>query len=81
MEIEFQSLKELYNRLEPALSCKVGELKRKDYKDISKKDVWNFLANTKWLEASDLSLSQMTDDILNASNEEIYQYKLNSSRG
>lgn len=80
MEIEFQDLKELYNRLEPALSVKVSEFKRKGYKGIEKKDIWNYLGNTKWASANNLSLHQMVDEILNTSNEEIYQYKLNSSR-
>lgn len=81
MEIEFQSLKDLYNRVEPALSVKVTELRRKDYKEIEKKDVWNYLTNVKWMTSKDLSLHQMVDDILNLSNEEIYQYRENNSRG
>lgn len=80
MEIEFQNLKELYNRLEPALTCKVADLKRNGYKNTSKKDVWEFLANCKWISAEDLSLHQMVSDILNSSNEEIYQYKVNNNR-
>ena len=78
MEIEFESLRELYNRLEPALSSKVSDLKRNDYSDVSKKDVWNYLAITKWKEAENLLLHQMVSDILNTANEEIYQYKVNN---
>lgn len=80
MEIEFQDLKELYIRLEPALSAKVSEMKRVGYKEMEKKDVWNYLSNTVWNSATDLSLHQMVDDILKASNEVIYQYKVNNSR-
>ncbi len=80
MEIEFQDLKQLYNRLEPALSVKISELKRKGYEGIEKKDIWSYLSNIKWASANDLSLHQMVDDILNASNENIYQYKSNNSR-
>lgn len=81
MEIEFHDLKELYNRLEPALEVKVTELKRVGYKGFEKKDIWYYLSNTVWMDANDLSLHQMVDDILKASNEEINQYKLNNSRG
>lgn len=80
MEIEFQDLKELYNRLEPALSTKIAEMKRKGYKEIEKKDVWNYLSSSKWMISTDLSLHQMVSDILNSSNQEIYQYKINNNR-
>lgn len=81
MEIEFQNLKDLYDRLSPALSSKVADLKRNDYVDVDNRDVWNFLANTKWMYAKDLLLHQMVNDIFAADNEEIYQYKLNSRIG
>ena len=39
MDIEFSSLDELYQRLEPALATKVAELRRNDIEHIAKADI------------------------------------------
>lgn len=80
MEIEFQSLKDLYNRLCPAFSSKVDELKKCGYQNISKEEIWDYLTKEKWMKSEGLSLHQMVSDIFNASNEEIYQYIVNNNR-
>lgn len=74
MDIEFNSVKELYERLTPALNTKVLELKRNDLDYIKKDDIWNYLKETKWINATNLLLYQMVDDILNLDNEEIDEY-------
>jgi hypothetical protein len=74
MDIVFNDLKELYQRLEPALAIKEAELIRNDYDTISTKDIWDFLATTKWTISNNLQLHQMVDDILHASNEDIVRY-------
>ena len=74
MDIEFNSIKELYDRVTPALNTKVIELKRNDLDYIKKDDIWNYLKNTKWKMANNLLLYQMVDDILNLDNEEIDEY-------
>ncbi len=74
MEIEFETLEDLYHRLEPALNSKVCDLERNDYRNISPKEIWEYLANSKWKRASGLFLHQMVDDILHADNALIYQY-------
>lgn len=74
MDIEFSDLKELYHRLEPALSTKEAELKRNDIETISKKDIWNYLAKSKWTISNNLQLHQMVDDILNTSNDVLVKY-------
>ena len=74
MDIEFNNVKELYERLEPALSTKVTELKRNDLDYIKVEDVWNYLKETKWMSANNLLLYQMVDDILNLDNNEIDEY-------
>ena len=43
MDIEFNDIKELYQRLTPALNAKVTELKRNDLDYIKVEDVWNYL--------------------------------------
>ena len=74
MDIEFNNVKELYERLKPALSTKVTELKRNDLDYIKVEDVWNYLKETKWMSANNLLLYQMVDDILNLDNNEIDEY-------
>ena len=74
MDIEFNSLKELYDRLLPALNTKVTELRRYDLDYIKVEDIWNYLRLNKWTKANNLLLYQMVDDILNLDNEEIDEY-------
>ena len=74
MDIEFNSIKELYERLLPALNTKIAELKRYDLDYIKKEDIWNYLKVTKWEKATDLKLYQMVDDILNLDNDKIDNY-------
>lgn len=74
MDIEFNSIKELYERLLPALNTKIAELKRYDLDYIKKEDIWNYLKVNKWEKATDLKLYQMVDDILNLDNDKIDNY-------
>ncbi len=74
MDIEFNNLKELYDRLLPALNTKVTELKRYDLDYIKVEDIWNYLRLSKWSKANNLLLYQMVDDILNLDNEEIDEF-------
>ncbi len=74
MDIEFNSVKELYERLTPALNAKVLELKRNDLDYIKKDDIWNYLKLTKWTKANNLLLYQMVDDILNLDNNILDEY-------
>ena len=74
MEIEFDSLDELYQRLEPAMTTKIAELKRNDVNHISKDHIWKYLEETEWKTANDLALHQMVDDILNVDNEKLIEY-------
>lgn len=74
MDIEFNSIKELYERLLPALNTKVTELKRYDLDYIKKEDIWNYLKDKKWSKANNLLLYEMVDDILNLDNYEIDEY-------
>lgn len=80
MDIEFSNIKELYDRLKPALKSKVEELKRNDLDYIKSEDIWNYLKITKWSKANNLLLYQMVDDILNLDNNEIDEYVKNNIR-
>lgn len=68
MDIEFNSVLELYERLKPALNAKLAELERNDIKYIKIEDIWNYLRISKWSKSNNLLLYQMVDDILNIDN-------------
>lgn len=73
---EYKSQKELYLNLIPALNVKIKSLKRNNYKDISKEDIWNYLKDSKWRYGVDLTLADMVNDIIRTDNEEIKNYKV-----
>ena len=74
VEIEFNSLEELYNRLRPALNVKLSELKANGYGYLKLEDIWNYLKENKWKSSHDLMLSDMVSDILNSDNALIDDY-------
>lgn len=74
MDIEFNSVKELYNRLLPALRTKKNEMNRCGYTYIQEEDIWNYLKQIKWQNATNLSLYEMVGDVLNTDNETIDTY-------
>ena len=74
MDIEYNNVKELYERLKPALNTKVIELQRNDLDYIKVEDIWNYLKDSKWSKANNLLLYEMVDDILNLDNNIIDEY-------
>ena len=74
MDIEFNSVKELYDRLKPALNAKVTELKRNDLDYIKEEHIWNYLKENKWSKANNLLLYQMVDDIFSLDERQIDDY-------
>lgn len=73
-DIKFNSLEELYNRLIPAMTTKVNELKRNGVNFITTKDIWDYLKKYKWSKSKDLTLSECVDDILNTNDLEYKKY-------
>lgn len=71
---EYKSQKELYMNLVPALNVKMKHLKRNNYKDITREDVWNYLRDNKWKFSVDLTLADMVQDIIHLDNLEISNY-------
>ena len=74
MDLEFSSLKELYERIKPALETKASEMRRLGYSYIKCEDIWNYLKENKWKKASDLALHEMINDVLNTDNVLIDSY-------
>ena len=77
--MEYKSQKDLYMNLVPALNVKVKLLRRNNYKDITREDIWNYLKINKWQYAVDLTLADMVQDIIHTDNIEINNYKLKNN--
>lgn len=75
MDLKFNDVQELYELLSPALETKVIQLRRNDYLNISKKDIWDYLKDNKWKDISKLTIREMVNDILNIDNELLNSYK------
>lgn len=80
-EEKFSGLNDLYQRLQPALSTKVTELRREKINGISEKDIWNYCVVNIWNMKKDLRIYEMVDDILNTDilNLEIFKRKINKN--
>ena len=74
MNLKFSNEK-LYELLLPALETKEIQLRRNDYLDISKEDIWTYLKENVWNEKNNLRVNRMVSDILNINNEILNDYK------
>lgn len=74
MDVVFNSLEELYERIRPALTTKRREMRRNGFDYIKEEDIWNYLKEVKWLNASSLALHEMVSDVLNCDNDLIDNY-------
>lgn len=70
MEIEFNSQYELFKKVLPALKTKKRELKKKGIL-VSEKDIFSFLVKAKWINAENLSLNEVVNDILSFNGKEV----------
>ena len=80
MNISFNSIEELYNRVVPALNSKVNEFKRNNINYIKAEDIWNFLVESRWKNTKGLMLSDIVDDILHTDNNKIDEYVKNKMK-
>lgn len=74
MDLEFNSLEELYKRIRPALHTKKEEMRRSGFPYIKEEDIWNYLKEIKWVNSKNLSLYQMVSDVLNVDNNFVDKY-------
>lgn len=74
MDFEFSSKEELFQRIKPALSAKVSELRRLGYSYINQMDIWNYLIENVWIKSKNLMLSDIVNDILHTDNKKIDTY-------
>ena len=71
---EYNSQRELYLSLVPALNVKIKLLKRSNFKDITREDIWSYLRENKWKYSVDLTLADMVQDIIHTDNLEINKF-------
>lgn len=74
MDLEFETVEDLYRRLIPALRTKQREMRRNGYPYIREEDIWNYLKEVKWVRARNLLLYEMVNDVLGTSEEQIDSY-------
>lgn len=68
--MEYSSERELFEALRGAFNVKLRLIKD-DYDYIKMTDIWNYLKINKWCKIKDLSLSEMTNDIINVDVEKV----------
>ncbi len=73
-EIRFKTLKELYDRVKPALTSKAIEIHKNGYSYIHEEDIWNYLKNYKWVNSKDLDLGNIVNDIFLVDINELATY-------
>lgn len=73
-DIVFNSEDELYDRIKPALRSKKKILLKKGLKKVTEEDIWNFMREHVWVNASGLELCDMVDSILHAEDALIIEY-------
>lgn len=73
-QIKFSSVDELFNRLKPAFTTKLNELRAKGINFIEILDMWKFLSKTKWVNEHDLELCDMVNDIFNVNETNLINF-------
>ena len=70
MDLEFKNIKELYDRVHPALISKRNELRRKGL-NIKEEDIWNYLSEKVFKNSTNLTLSDIVSYIMHLEKEDI----------
>ena len=74
---EFKNLKDLYDRVKPALYSKSKEIRKLGFKYVNEIDIWNYLVESVWKKKVNLELHELISDILYADNYKINEYVMN----
>lgn len=70
---EYKSKEQLFKALNGAFNVKI-RLINKIYPYIKKEDIWNYLKINKWRHDINLTISEMTNDIINVDAAEIDEF-------
>ncbi len=71
--MEYKSEKELYRGLRGAFNVKLRMIKD-NYDYIKSIDIYNYLKITKWCKATNLSISEMVNDIISVDIQKVDEY-------
>ncbi len=71
--MEYNSQMELYKSLLPVFNVKKRLLNYEKY-NVKNKDIWAYLANSKWRYDHNLTISEMTNDIINLDGNKLIAY-------
>ena len=74
INLEYQSLEELYKDLSGAFDVKI-RLIGKDYSHIKKEDIWEYLRINKWSKDEGLTISEIVNDIIEVDIKKVDIYK------
>lgn len=74
MDLEFDSIEQLYKRILPALRAKTSQLSRIGYSYIEEQDIWDYLAIRKWSKMEGLTLADMVNDIFQIDKDILCEY-------
>ena len=74
INLEYQSLEELYKDLKGAFNVKLRLIK-KDYSHIKKEDIWDYLRINKWSKDKGLTISEMVNDIIEVDIKKVDMYQ------
>lgn len=73
MDIEFKSIKELYDRVHPALTSKKTEFRRKGL-NLKEEDIWNYLSDEIFKNSTNLTLGDIVSYIMHLEVEDMEEY-------
>ena len=73
-KLEFRTKEELYNRVLPALYSKIKEVRKLGMRNITEKDIWNYLVENEWKKRVNLELFDLINDILYVDNYKLHDY-------
>lgn len=71
--MEYNSQLELYKSLQPVFNVKKRLLNYQKL-NIKNSDIWSYLAASKWRYDHDLTISEMTNDIINLDGNKLIAY-------
>ncbi len=73
MDMNFPTLRDLYNKLLPVLKTKVNEMNLRGIDYINERDIWEYQKNN-WKNRINLEFSDMVNDILNTIDTKYEEY-------
>ena len=73
-DIIFNTKEELYKRTIPALRSKIQEAQKNGYDHLRQEDIWNYLQDSKWSKDSNLTLSDIINDIFHVDFEKVHNF-------